>query len=64
MEEDLSVSHYDCIFILGVYYNGLRLTDLASGLQHLTFVKVTRYAEVEYTNTFQLKLGPNSPFYT
>ncbi|VDO86685.1 unnamed protein product [Schistosoma curassoni] len=64
MEEDLSVPHYDCIFILGVYYNGLRLTDLASGLQHLTFVKVTRYAEVEYTNTFQLKLGPNSPFYT
>ncbi|CAH8442683.1 unnamed protein product [Schistosoma rodhaini] len=51
-------------YVTGVYYNGLRLTDLASGLQHLTFVKVTRYAEVEYTNTFQLKLGPNSPFYT
>ncbi|CAH8443045.1 unnamed protein product [Schistosoma margrebowiei] len=51
-------------YVTGVYYNGLRLTDLASGLQHLTFVKVTRYAEVEYTNTFQLKLGLNSPFYT
>ncbi|CAI2723143.1 unnamed protein product [Schistosoma spindalis] len=51
-------------YVTGVYYNGLRLTDLASGSQYLTFVKVTRYAEVEYTNTFQLKLGPNSPFYT
>ncbi|TNN08502.1 Neurexin-2 isoform 1 [Schistosoma japonicum] len=58
-------NHSDFIhgYITGVYYNGLQLTELASGLKHLSFVKVTRYAEVEHTNTFQLKLGPNSPLY-
>ncbi|CAH8826655.1 unnamed protein product [Trichobilharzia szidati] len=50
-------------YLSGVYYNGLLLTDLAAGIKHLTFVKVIRYLEVEHIGRFQLKLGPNSPFY-
>ncbi|CAH8430402.1 unnamed protein product [Heterobilharzia americana] len=51
-------------YLIGVYYNGLKLTDLAAGLKYLTFVKVTRYSHVDHINKLQLKLGPNSPFYT
>ncbi|CAI2738354.1 unnamed protein product, partial [Dicrocoelium dendriticum] len=57
--------HLPCsfpIYLIGVYYNGLLLNDLAAGLYHRSFVKVTAYDTVRHVQNSFIRLAPGSPF--
>nr|CDS31549.1 neurexin 1 alpha [Hymenolepis microstoma] len=46
----------------GVFYNGLLLCDLASGLSQREDVQVTRHPATQYLANFQIQLGANPYF--
>ncbi|VUZ43892.1 unnamed protein product [Hymenolepis diminuta] len=46
----------------GVFYNGLLLCDLASGLSQREDVHITRHSGTQYLANFQIQLGTNSYF--
>lgn len=47
---------------LGVYYNGLLLSEISAGLTYLPFIHVTKYANVEYVENFEASISSMSPF--
>ncbi|TGZ59359.1 hypothetical protein CRM22_009135 [Opisthorchis felineus] len=49
-------------YIIGAYYNGLLLNDLAAGLTYRPFVHVTRYANIQYVPKFKGHFAPDSYF--